>query len=76
MSATLYRSGAFWRLDFLWADMDKSLVFKTAKDARLFAKHWRFRVVRANRSDRPEKLCADIRYHLGLHGPYDRDLTD
>ena len=52
MTATLYRSGAFWRLDFLWADMDKSLVFKTAKDARLFAKTWHYRVTRSNKSDR------------------------
>jgi len=53
MIATLYRFGAYWRLDFLWADMDKSLLFKTAKDARLFAKHWRYRVTRSNKSDRP-----------------------
>jgi hypothetical protein len=53
MTAILYRSGAYWRLDFLWADMDKSLFFKTAKDARAFAKHWRYRVTRSNKSDRP-----------------------
>jgi len=52
MTATLYRSGAFWRLDFLWADIDKSIVFKTAKDARLFAKTWRYRVTRSNKSDK------------------------
>jgi hypothetical protein len=52
MNATLYRSGAFWRLDFVWADMDKSLVFKTAKDARLFAKTWRYRVTRSDLKDR------------------------
>lgn len=52
MSATLYRSGAFWRLDFLWADTDKSLCFKTARDAREWAKKWSFRVVRADKQDR------------------------
>ena len=52
MSATLYRSGAYWRLDFLWADIDRSLAFKTAKDARAFARTWRYRVTRSNKLDR------------------------
>jgi len=52
MTATLTRSGAYWRLSFLWADIDKSLVFRTAKDARAWARLWSYRVQRVSRDDR------------------------
>ena len=53
MTATLSRSGAFWRLSFLWADIDKSLLFESAKDARSWARLWSFKVLRCKLDDRP-----------------------
>ena len=53
MKATLTRSGSLWRLSFLWADMDKSLFFETAKSARAWAKFWSYKVLRAAKDDRP-----------------------
>ena len=71
MTATLYRSGSNWIIRALaWHS------FKTAKEARLWAAENRLELKRARHLDGPERLCADIRFHLGLHGPYDRDLTD
>jgi hypothetical protein len=52
MRATLSRSGQLWRLSFLWADMDKSLLFESAKDARNWAKTWSFKVLRVSKDDR------------------------
>lgn len=53
MKATLTRSGSLWRLSFLWADMDRTLLFESAKDARNWAKTWSYKVLRASKDDRP-----------------------
>ena len=50
--------------------------FLSAANARQWAKKEGIRLTRAKHLDRPEKLCCDIKFHLGMHGPYDRDLTD
>ena len=52
MKATLTLSGAFWRLSFLWADTDRTLLFESAKDARSWARLWSFKVLRAKKDDR------------------------
>jgi hypothetical protein len=71
MSATLYRSGSAWIIRALaWHS------FKTAKEARLWAAENRLELKRAKHLDGPETLCADIRAHLGMHGPFPPDLTD
>lgn len=52
MKATLTRSGSLWRLSFLWADMDRSLLFDSAKDARDWARLWSYKVLRVSKDDR------------------------
>lgn len=52
MNATLTRSGNLWRLSVLWSDVDRSVLFYTAKDARDWARRWSYKVLRATKDDK------------------------
>lgn len=75
MRYLLYRWLDLWTLRNTDSELGKVGPFRSAKNARLWVKQNGGTVIRCRHLDEPV-TCSDLRFHLGLHGPYDRDLTD